>query len=220
MWYSFPKCYTCTLCTCTKQVCPNTPYSISSEIRSLKLVTIILSKRNITSLQFTILFKILQFFNSSKFGSCDAAHWKSLSSKINISFHNDPTVTLLMKQFTKHVREAYYKIKERRDTKQYNKQKLLYFISQSSKLILFCCHFRCRKVKGRNFKSQLAKAGDSKKTELKIKVGFSKSLSRNSAKSRKNLIPVTQGTYTVLSDIETNFLFKNAGMRVLDHRIS
>ena len=31
---------------------------------------------------------------------------------------------------------------------------------------------------------------ESKRSELKIKVGFSKSQSRNSAKSRKNLIPV------------------------------
>ena len=46
----------------------------------------------------------------------------------------------------------------------------------------------CRKVKGQNFKSQLAKVGDSKKSELKIKVGFSKFQSRISAKSRKNLI--------------------------------
>ena len=50
-----------------------------------------------------------------------------------------------------HVREAYYI--ERRDTKQNSKQKLFYFISKSSKLILFYCHFKCRKVKGRNFKS-------------------------------------------------------------------
>ena len=81
------------------------------------------------------------------------------------------------------VREAYYQIKERRDTKQNSKQKLFYFISKSSKLILFYCNFRCRKVKGRNFKSQLAKVRDSKKSELKIKVGFSES------QSRKNLTP-------------------------------
>ena len=58
-----------------------------------------------------------------------------------------------------HVREAYYKIKD-------SKQKLFYFISKSSKLVLFYCHFRCRKVKGRNFKRQHAKVETKNKSRF------------------------------------------------------